>query len=132
MIEVSKFLIRRQVLGQQEIRDIISGRFYEGFLAEIRDSAFPCINFAFRGGPFTSGFKDAPIPSMTIWYWSKVSREQAHQLAGLVTTALHKQRLQGHGVNVICIQNGSPVDLYDDTEGTYYAVTDWTVREFKS
>ena len=132
MVEVSKFLIRKQVLDQQAIRDIIAGRFYEGFLAEIRDPIFPCINFAFRGGSFAFGFQEAPITAMTIWYWSKISREQVNQLVNLVTPALHKQRLQGDGVNVVCTQNGPPVDLYDDAKVVYYAATDWMVRALKS
>lgn len=127
--------IRKVVLADTDVKNLISNRFYPASPGIYRQTKYPCANFRVSGGTSDSDTFDQSTlvdaykrPNMTIWAWSKKSYDEAYKVYRAIKKILHKQCLTEDSRTIVCQEDTRPMEAYEPAENTFYLHAGWSVK----
>lgn len=119
--------LRRAVLSDKDLRQTIKG-VYTGYLADVQQPQFPCINYTFVDTTPEERYATAASSILRVWIWSGKSYAECHDILRSLLEVWHNKILLFSGVYVHPTFTRLLDSGMDKPEKAYYIVTAWTLR----
>jgi hypothetical protein len=128
-------IILDNVKSNTTVTSLISNRFYDGELATIKDTLFPCANFAFGTGQNVEKMPEFQLHTFRLWSWSGESKAEAWNVYNAIFSVLNNDNIanDNNTIHVWTYETQRPLFNIEEEEDSvlYYFMGRWSANMIK-